>query len=212
MITPSQTTPAQQMPSGGLQQPGQDLAGQQPQPPGSPTGPSQPGTTDKQQIFKMFIENCLRVVYEKNFWATLIKMSASADPVKGMGDTLGMMAGKIAISAVQSGINLDESIFVPGLAKVLGVIATDMQQNGGIDLNQDQMKGILFRATNEMRTELQQKGLLNQGMYQQKFNQLKQMNSSGQLAPMLGMQQNRKQRRAQYAKGKTQSRRIGSTK
>ena len=199
------TPPASPMPPMSPTPPSQ-VASSAPQGGQQPAGDAQQASPEEQAMFDMFVKNTLKLVYLKPTWEEFKQALSENDPVKGIGDTLGILADQVVQSAYRNGTQLTRDAIVYGLGDVVSQVVNDLEEAGMPPIDEKQMAGIVYRVSDMVRAGMQKRGEMDESSIRQDWAQLQQMNESGALGRALGQPPqsdaeatpplNRKQRRA----------------
>lgn len=158
------------------------------QPQGQPSGaqpqkgPIGDGPVDP-ELLKKYGANCMTLVTQSlKQIAQMIQQTQ--DKTAALAHATVLIVMRVEDSLEQAGGQLNLSMTFNGGAECMSDIVDAMQRMGVYDFSQDEINSAFLQAANQYRTIRQQQGRIDQNMFVQKLQQLKQASANGTLDQM----------------------------
>jgi hypothetical protein len=148
---------------------------------GETEGTSEPEpnvTPEEQAQYDQFVKNGIKVIYSDNALPKILDTLTTGNPIDSLANTAVMIVKRLVDSAKKNNAEIAGDIIYHGGIEILEDLANLSEKAGIHSYTQKELETSTYRAMDLYRDMM---GNVDQSMYQQDLQQLKQLDETGQL-------------------------------
>jgi len=146
-------------------------------------GGEQPNVTpEEQKQYDEFVENALRLTYDKKTMPNVLETLKGGDnPIEGLANTLVMVVTALEKQADAAGAELSSDVIFHGSFEIIADLANLQKEAGIADLDDDEVEKAIYMAIDIYRQQKQSAGRLDVEGISQDMDELMAAEKEGRL-------------------------------